>query len=178
MRARTAAVTAAVTVVAASAVFAGGARAEVAVFDDSGDVDSSVDLLRVRVDNGAADPDQVRVRIVQDDLQIGDEVTVFLDTKRRDAGPEWKVTGLPAAEWVLIRTEGWASTAPEVSCASGSMAMHLDTDVTRVVLPRSCLDDLEPGKVRAAVRVFRDDPPARDWARKRRTFLPWVSPGD
>lgn len=178
MRVRTAAATAAVTVLAASAVIAGGAHGEVAVFNDSGDVESSVDLLRIRLDNGEANPRQVRVRIVQEDLLIGDEVTVFLDTKRRDPGPEWKATGVPAAEWVLIRTEGWASTQPEVACAPGSMRMHLDTDVTRLVLPRSCLDDIQPSKVRAAVRVVRDDPAARDWARKRRTFLPWVSPSD
>lgn len=155
----------------------GAAHADVRVFDDAGDVSSSVDILRVRVDNGSTRPGQIRVRITHDDLVIGDEITAFLDVRRRDPGPEWKVTGLPAAEWALIRVERWADTGTEVTCGPGRMRIDQDTDVTRVVVPWSCLGT-SPRKVRVAVRVTRDDPVARDWAAGPRTFLGWVAPAE
>jgi hypothetical protein len=153
--------------------FGGTASADVAVFDDAGDVPSSVDILRVRVDNGSASPDQIRVRIVHDDLVIGDEVTVYLDLRRRDPGPEWKVTGRPAAEWALLRVERWHGRVQDVPCGAGSVRMNEERDVTRVVLPRTCMA-ASPGRVRVAVKVTRDDPVAADWAKAFRTFLPWV----
>lgn len=162
-----------VTALTAMLTVGGAASADVAVFDDAGDVTSTVDILRVRVDNGETRPGQIWVRVVQDDMVIGDEVTVFLDIRPRDPGPEWKVVGRPAAEWGLMRIERWKSVGKEFPCAAGAMRMNEDTDVTRVILPRKCID-AAPGKVRVAVRVTRDDPAAVDWAKAARTWLPWV----
>ncbi|HET7734513.1 MAG TPA: hypothetical protein VFK52_00940 [Nocardioidaceae bacterium] len=158
---------------AAALTIGGPVNADVAVFDDAGDVSSSVDIQRVRVDNGETDPGRIRVRVVQDDLLIGDEVTVYLDLRPRDPGPEWKVTGRPAAEWALLRVERWHGRVRDVPCGAGSMRIDEVRDVTRLVLPFSCLE-VSPRRVRVAVKVTRDDPVAADWAPAFRTFLPWV----
>lgn len=164
-------------IVALSVVATGSAYGDTAVFDDGGDVTSSVDVLRVRVDNGEQERRVVRVRVVQDDLLVGDEVTVFLDTDAQDHGPEWKVAGVPASEWTLLRVETWSSTGQEESCAPGSMRMRLGRDTTRVVLPRRCVGGGDEGALRVAVRATRQDPAARDWAEARRRFLAPVPPG-
>jgi hypothetical protein len=151
------------------------AQADVQRFrDPQGDTRSGVDILSVRVDNSTADRREVRVRIRHDDLRLGHSITVYLDTRPADPGPEFAISGAAGSEYILNRTEGWKNMGRMVPPRCGySMRINEGTEVTRVIVRRSCIG--EPGRVRVAVRAQRDGTPAIDWAASRRTFLGFVS---
>jgi hypothetical protein len=150
------------------------AQADVRRFSDArGDTRSSVDILSVRVDNSTADRREVRVRIRHEDLRLGHSITVYLDTRPADPGPEFAISGAAGSEYILNRTEGWKHMGRMVRPECGySMRIHEGTEATRVIVRRGCIG--KPGKVRVAVRAQRDGTQAVDWAASRRTFLDFV----
>lgn len=172
--------------VASAAAFtlglAGPAGAATMTFDDTrGDVAHGVDLESVTVVNDR----NVRVVIQHADLQrsfrSGASGTVYLDTDRSQAGPEFAfVAGFfEGTDYALARTDGWElrRRAVPLTC-SYEMKLDFAADVTRIRMSRACVD--HPGSVRVAVKAAgeqRDGDVVRDWLGSRREFTSWVARG-
>jgi len=126
------------------------------------------------VDNSTADRSKVVVRVIQEDVRDGDNISVYLDTRRRDRGPEYRLAARFGSEYTLARLETWTRATRFLDCRDNiTLNESSSTDRTRVVLPRKCLGG--PGRVRAAVFVERDSGAgSHDWAKARRTWLKWV----
>jgi hypothetical protein len=158
-----------------SLVFALPAHANVRQFTDArNDTKSSVDIWGVRVDNATADPDKVIVEVRQDDVTFEDSITIYLDTRQTDPGPEYRISGGTGSEFALFRLERWTDRGQLVPFGCGQrLRIHENTDRSRAVFPRACIG--KTGKVRVAVLAERGYPVrSRDWAQARRTWLPWV----
>lgn len=170
-RAKTIAVAAAVIGLA----LAVPADADVRRFTDArNDTSSSVDIRSVRVDNSTTSPNKVIVTVRQDNVRIGDSITIYLDTRPHDPGPEYSIGGAVASEFLMRHRERWKGSGRVVPFDCGyKLKIHQKDDRSRAVMPRSCLGD--PGKVRVAVKVERGYPPAsHDWAKARKTWFSWV----
>lgn len=167
--------TMAVAAATLSLTFALPAHANVRHFTDArNDTKSSVDIWGVRVDNATADPNKVIVKVRQDDVTFEDSITVYLDTRETDPGPEYRISGGTGSEFFLYRVERWTDRGQLVPFGCGQrLRIHENTDRSRAVFPRACIG--KTGKVRVAVEAERGYPVrSRDWAQARRTWLPWV----
>lgn len=150
------------------------ADANVRRFTDSHrDSDSGVDIWSVRVDNSTAVRNEVRIRVKQDDVRFVGSVTIYIDTKPTNPGPEFALFGAAGSEYTFNHTKSWTETRGQVPFRCGyRMRINETTDVTRAVLPRRCLG--EPGAVRVAVHAVGGMDDGRDWAKARRTFFGFV----
>jgi hypothetical protein len=158
-----------------SLTFSLPAQADVRRFIDArDDTPSSVDIWAVAVDNATAHPGKVVVRVRQDDVTFEDSITIYLDTRADDPGPEYAIAGATGSEYYLRRLERWGGPGRLVPYGCGDrLKIHETIDFSRAVLPRKCIG--HPTKVRVAVEVERGYPVrTRDWAKARRTWLPWV----
>ena len=153
---------------------AGPAEANVRRFLDSqSDTSSGIDIWSVRVDNSTADRSEVRVRVRQDDIDNGDSIAIYIDTRPADPGPEFAIFGTAGSEFTMHRMEGWKKPGPLVPFGCGYRErINVGKDLTRAVLPRSCMS--KPGKIRVAVHATRDQPAAGDWAPAKRSWLGFV----
>jgi NMD protein affecting ribosome stability and mRNA decay len=127
------------------------------------------------VDNSSHDLSKVIVGVRQGNIRNGDLIRVYFDTRPRDPGPEFAVTGTYGSEYGMSRMETWTSRRQFIPWECG-YRMRGDAAVghTRIVVPRRCLDG--PSRVRVAVLVQRGYPPtSTDWAKARRSWLDWVS---
>ena len=151
--------------------------------DARGDVAHGVDLESVKVVNEK----NIRVVVQHADLvrsfRSGASMTVYLDTDRSEAGPEFGFAGVlfEGGDYGLLRTvgDGWKlqDRAVPMTC---SYRLRLDyaADVSRIRIARGCLDD--PGAVRVAVRAGgeqADGDIVRDWLDAPRALTPWVARG-
>ncbi len=169
-----------VLVVAAAAVVASiaptvPAHADVRRFTDPRhDTSSTVDILAVRVDNSTTHRNKVIVTVRQANVRFGDSITIYVDTRAKDPGPEYAIAGTTASEYLMRHQERWSGYGKPIPFQCGyRLRIHQRTDATRAVIPRHCLGD--PGRVRVAVKAVRGQPPtSRDWAEARRSWLPWV----
>jgi hypothetical protein len=148
------------------------AQADVGRFTDArNDTSSTVDLWSVRVDNSTSAPNKVIVIVRQDDAQPGDSIMIYLDTRRVDPGPEYMIEGYTGSDAFMYHMKRWNGHGRAVPFRCGwRIRIHERTDITRAVMPRSCLG--LPGSVRVAVQVTRGYPvTSRDWTRTPRTWL-------
>lgn len=154
---------------------AAGAHADVERFTDPrDDTPTSVDIWRVKVDNSTRARNKVIVAVRQDNVRIGDSITIYFDTRRRDRGPEYSISAYVDSEYFMHRREGWARVGRPVPFSCGYSLKIRHDDRSRAVVPRRCLG--HPSKVRVAVKVTRGIPvTSRDWARAPRTWLGWVA---
>ncbi len=166
---------------AVAALLAGtatAAYADVRSFHDADDdTTSPADIRSVRVDNSTAHPGRVAVTVRVDGFgppppSDPDRLDVFVDTRRADPGPEFRLLAVQDA--LLYRVEGWADDGSLVSTDCGYSAVrHRGPARWQVVLPRQCLGS--PGAVRIAVRETTTHPHRDDWAAGRHRFLGWVT---
>ena len=166
-----------VSTIATSVVLIGLAAAPAAAnmrhFDDPvGDTKAYNDIKWVQVHNGGARGKQLVVRIKLGEIRPGDSMRIFVDTRAKDPGPEWRMRGWADSEWRLERVEKWDSPGTVVSC-QGRASMTDNKTVSFWRTQRSCLGVGD--KVRAAVRVQEGSSPQHDWAAAHRTFLGWVN---
>lgn len=179
----------ALTAALSTAVLAGPASAETAVFRDAkGDLDHGADIARVRVVN----EQRVKIRVVHDDLvrsyKSGSSIAVFLDTDRSRRGPEFVLLGatFEGGDYALLRADGWKRASNrQVPLNGGSYDMRLDyqKDVALIRIDRTVLGN--PGAIRVEVKTggeiasegSDDATTARDWLGKPRRFTPWVARG-
>jgi hypothetical protein len=150
------------------------AQADVERFRDArGDAGSSVDILRVRVDNSTIDRSKVVVAVQQKNVRLGDSITIYFDTRRADRGPEYSISAFVDSEYVMNRHEFWGRVGRPVPFECG-YRLRIRDDRSRAVIPRRCLG--RPDEIRVAVKAVRTRPAtSRDWARDRRTWLGWVA---
>jgi hypothetical protein len=174
MRVWRAALVAMVLVAGVLSVSATPATAARVTFEDgANDASRSVDIRSVRVVN----EDRVAVRTTFQNLvnrECGStSLLVYLDTARRNAGPEYVLAGQLFCEWDAFRVEGWRDHTWRrlLQCdidlrtragRGGSATFDVD---------RSCLR--RPGGVRVAVKSsgLRG---SSDWAPRRLAFYPSV----
>lgn len=161
---------------------AGSATAATSAFqDDRGDMDHGADIYGVKVVNEK----NVRVVLEVADLvpsyKSGAGVTVYLDSDRTDAGPEFAFLGgmFEGTDYAMVRTEGWnVPDNPRVVRGFHIMRLDYDNDVARFRMTRAALD--HPGKVRVAVRTSGEQhggDTVHDWLDGRRVWTSWVERG-
>ena len=172
MRTRTALYAAALSV-ATLAATAAPASANVKRFEDPvGDSKAHNDIRWVVLNNGGPTGERLQVRIRMTDVQYGDQLRVFVDTRSNNPGPEWRMTAYPDSEWVLHRVDTWDSPGTVTYCP-GRVRFTEPRDIARWRTSRDCLSVGD--KVRVAVRVQEGSSPQHDWARAYRMFLGWVA---
>jgi hypothetical protein len=151
---------------------------------DPQDTSHGSDLRAVRVHNGERNLVVVtRHTDLRRDPATGSAGAVYIDTDRRDRGPEFVFLGgfFDGTDYALVHTEGFGHRKWGAR-ATGSYAMRIDyaTDEVRMRMSRNALD--QPGKVRIAVRVSgtRTDGSSAglvDWLGAPHSFTPWVARG-
>ncbi|UPK74919.1 hypothetical protein MU582_21200 [Nocardioidaceae bacterium SCSIO 66511] len=137
--------------------------------DKRGDAKGSIDITKVRVDNSTKHRNKVVVRVKQRGFRSGGLVEVYLDTKPKRKGPEFRLTGYVGSEYAMRRMKSWKKPGSVVKCPGYAMKM-VGKGKTRAVFKRGCIG--KPGKVRVAVHTNRGN--RSDWARGVFRWLGWV----
>lgn len=112
------------------------------------------------------------------DPASGSGGAVYLDTDRRDAGPEFVFVGgyFEGTDYQLLHTEGFGSEQwGQVADGSWQMSVDYTADRVRMRMSRAALD--RPEEVRVAVRVSGPRADSVDWLRSPRALTPWVARG-
>lgn len=155
------------------------AQAEVYGIDDPADASASLtDIHALSVRHGA---DNVVVKVRFADLRRKGSagMSVFLDSDRASAGPEY-VLGMglsDGTDYLLTPADGWRSAQQSVDCDYQAW-LRYDRDVAKVWISRGCLD--EPEEVRVSVKMTDDSDashPITDWAPGKRRFTLPVAQG-
>ena len=143
--------------------------ATISIDDDSGDTGSRSDIRKVVVEHTNA---KLRVKTRLDEVVVGVEYAVYIDTRRANRGPEWLISAYPDSEWVILRVSGWNDDGePGPQCGRARYSLESDPAVAKVRLPTRCLAMRD--RVRVAVRMH-DAGNGVDWAPARRDFSRWV----
>jgi hypothetical protein len=162
----------------------GAANAASIGVKDPQDTSHGSDLRAVQLKNGTRNVVVVTSHTnLRRDPSTGSSGAVYVDTDRRDKGPEYVFVGgyFEGTDYQLLHTEGFGHKrwgAP----AEGSYEMTVDyaKEQVRMRMSRHVLG--RPGTVRVAVRVSgarRDGTSTGlvDWLGEPRSFTPWVARG-
>jgi hypothetical protein len=151
---------------------------------DPQDTSHGSDLRSVQVHNGQRNLVVVtRHTNLRRDPATGSAGAVYIDTDRRDRGPEFVFLGgfFDGTDFALVHTEGFG-VRKWGDRVRGSYAMRIDyaADQVRMRMSRKALG--HPGEVRVAVRVSgtRSDGSSAglvDWLGEPHSFTPWVAKG-
>ena len=170
--------------------FAGTALADTSVFKDArGDMSQGADIRKVRVINGE---ERLKINVVHRDLvrsfRSGSSISVFIDTDRAQAGPEYVFVGgtFEGADYALLPADGFqAAGNRQVPLHGGTYQMKLDyvRDVARITIDQVVLED--PADVRVEVKTGAEMLPEGgaaadnevDWLNAPRKFTSWVAKG-
>ena len=158
---------------------AGGAWAQTRSFSDAaGDSGRAPDIRTVDVSYAKAL--RIQAHHVGPKLSVTTSVTYWLDTRRRDKGPEYRAFAVPNSDsFGLLRVEGWKSKGTPVKCRGLRMRADIFDQTRTLTLraPGRCIGD--PPRVRVAVRVLKHGKggPWRDWAPAAFHFYGWVGRG-
>ena len=163
-----------------SAVLAGTvapAFGATASFPDPVDTPDGADVISMKVKH------ENRVKVVLEHTggqkKAAVDLTYWLDTKSRNAGPEYRVWFAANADgFQFRRVDTWRDRGTEVECARfGAKADAFSDDPFVMWVHRSCVGD--PRKVRVGVRAraFEDGATAVDWVPAKRQFSGWVRRG-
>ena len=173
----------ALTAAALPTVLAGSASAEQFGIDDPHDSSHGSDLHALHVRNAG---ENVDVTTHHADLRrapsTGSAGTIYVDTDRRDRGPEYVFVGgfYEGTDYRLLETEGFGRSAWGDSIEHGDYIMRVSyaKDRVRIRMSRAALGN--PDDVRVAVRISgttKDGSSVVDWAGKPRSFTPWIARG-
>lgn len=165
------------------------AQANVARFNDSlTDQAGEVGIHWVALDNSTASVDKIKVLTRVGEIPSEPDGSpplqqLYIDTRPANPGPEYRV--LTGQDIGLYRVDGWRDAGRYIAATCGGSA-HYGGYVGRypktgshynrifVSIKRGCIGN--PGKVRVAVHTyFHPNRGPQDWARARKSFLPWVS---
>lgn len=150
------------------------AHADTTVFRDrANDTGSSADITRVKVANGSGGGARIAVRASTGELGLDDLFTIWYDTNRGDAGPEYKFVVLPDSDTIeLRRLESFGDAGTVVPCDGIRASADTDgPDEIHVSIPRRCMGN--PGTIRVSLRgrYVVDGDRVRDWAPSERRFF-------
>lgn len=153
-------------------VWAPVALAATISYDDTvGETRSRSDIKRVVVEHQRRE-NRLSVKARLTKVVYGVEFAVYLDTRRRNSGPEWKISGYADSEWGILKIKGWRDKGrPGPVCGRARYSKSTDAPVARVRIPTKCV------KIRSSVRVavaMVDSRNGTDWVPRRRSFLPPV----
>lgn len=165
---------AAVVLASALLVVSGGVvNAATRVFTDPNDA-PAIDIRKVHVTYRGL----LRVRVEHDGrLAIGQLYAFWIDTRRRNAGPEYYAAFRPNSDNLsLKRVSGFGDrTKTSTTCKridGGANALRPHGDVTFRVAGK-CLGN--PNRVRTSVHFFTTNGSSADWAPAHRRLYPWVN---
>jgi hypothetical protein len=177
MRSRTALTAGAA--LALAGLVAAPAHAEFYSIDDPADATASLtDITALHAKHGAANV-LVKVRFRDLTRSSAAAVSVFLDTDRDTAGPEYVLTsGLgDGTDYVLTRAEGWRASDRRVDCDYEARLRWGVRNTFRVRISRDCLG--KPHAVRVSAKMVDQadgSHPVVDWVPERhRWSLPVAS---
>lgn len=146
-------------------------------FPDPVDNPEGADVTAVRVTH----ENRVRVALRHNGLDDHGAVamTYWLDTKPRNAGPEYRIRFAANADGFKIRrVDTWGDKGRSVDCTRyGARGDTFSDDPITMWVHRSCVGD--PHKVRVGVRVrgIEDGTVSVDWAPGKHRFTGWVRRG-
>jgi hypothetical protein len=168
----------------ATIALASPANADSIGVTDPADTSHGSDLRAVEVKNG---DHRVVVTTTHTNLRrdprTGSGGAIYIDTDRRDRGPEFVFVGgfFSGTDYALLHTEGFGARKWGEP-VDGSYRMRIDyaDEQVRMRMSRAALDN--PGRVRVAVRVAgtRSDGSGGelvDWLGEPHSFTPWVARG-
>ena len=142
--------------------------------DPNGDTGLPADLTTVKVTNGS---ELVKVKARPGRVEFEDFFTYWLDTRPKNAGPEYRVDVVPNSDaFGITRVDAFGQQGTPVPCAGlRARADNSAPEWISISVPRSCLDN--PGKVRVAIkaRYTDEDTSVVDWAPAKRKFSGWVA---
>jgi hypothetical protein len=153
-------------------VVSGGASAATRTFTDPDDSDT-IDIRAVRV----AYANWMRVRVKHDGpIEAGQVYAFWIDTRRRNPGPEYYTSFRPNAEVEpLNRVSGFNDpTRTPIACEKVAAAADIGRPraAVRLRVGGDCLGD--PDRVRISVNFRNPDGLSADWAPARRQLYPPV----
>lgn len=145
--------------------------------DPAGDSGAATDIRRVDVSyTGKA----LRVVIRYPGSTLRDSFPrVWIDSRRKDKGPEFRASAIPNSEdFGMRRTENFnrPDSGAYVTCPRFRVFADGNPGApprSRFVIPARCIGD--PSKVRVAVEMVSLDDASSDWSRDVRRFLPWLT---
>lgn len=181
---KTIASTAALTAAALTLGLAGPAHAESIRVSDPQDTFHGSDLRAVQVKHHQRNVVVVTSHTdLRRDPRTGSAGAVYIDTNRKDAGPEFVFVGgyFEGTDYQLLETEGFGHrTWGEPVDGSYSMRVRYGHDLVRMRVSRAAIG--KPAQVRVAVRVSgtRTDGTSTglvDWLGARRSFTSWLARG-
>ena len=149
------------------------ANAEIRQFTDpAGDSGNSVDFTRATVTYNKVL--RVSAAYPQSELELNTLLNVWLDTKRSDPGPEYKVSALADSDFLgIFPVERFGGpTGEAVNCPSFAARVSTFTTLPRVwvKMKATCVD--APDKVRVAIQARHGGD--SEWIKAPQTFLPPV----
>jgi len=171
VRPRTLLTVAAALAVAAVALPANAATAATELFPDAtGDTASRSDIGWVEVTN-SRQHDRLAVRVGLSRVLYGVTLTVWVDTRAKNPGPELRMVAYADSEWALYRVDRWGQRGTRTPLCGRVRYSKSTPHVAGWRTTRTCLD-VRRG-VRVAVRV-KDTGHGADWAPAPRHFLDTV----
>ena len=149
------------------------ASAATSTFNDRvNETKSNSDVRWVRVDNDRS-KNRFHAVVGIDEINLGSQLTIYVDRKRANKGPELRMVAHPDSEWTLFRVKRWGQHGREIpTCGRVSMSAFKHEHKAQWRATRTCL--AIDGPVRVAVKVL-DGKNHVDWAPKHRKFYPLVS---
>jgi hypothetical protein len=157
-------------------LIAAPAHANTRAFTDrQRDAPRSIDILDAKVNNGDTKPTQVRVqvRFRNINLQGGNGYFLYLDTRPKHPGPEYRYV-VGGSEYEFYRMRTWRNPITALPCRDKVRIHHTaHADTLAFVIPRSCLGDAN--RVRISARGATSSPYRQDWAPGFHRFYPWVA---
>jgi hypothetical protein len=163
-------------------VLAGPAHAELYGIDDPEDTHHGSDVLSLSVRNAGESIDVTTQHLgLRRDPDTGSAGRVYLDTDRRDRGPEYVFVGgfYAGTDYTLMKTEGFARKQWGHPLRHADYLMKVDyrEETVRFRIHRPGVGN--PDEVRVAVRVSgtRTDGTSHglvDWVGKKHGFTPWI----
>ena len=151
------------------------AAADVTVFSDrNNDARSTVDIEKVRVDNGK----RVVVTTTFDNLRksFAGGLGVYFDIRGPDRGPEYVAAGginAQGTDWQIAQIENWRHGHSQLLYRCDiDMRVSFKKDKATFDIARRCLQ--RPGRIRVAAHSTGQRASQRDWAPKRHRFYDWV----
>jgi hypothetical protein len=163
----------------------GPAHAELYGIDDPQDTFHGSDILALQIRNGQ---ENLNVTTFHSNLRrdpaTGSGGTVYVDTERNDAGPEYVFVGgfTRGTDYQLLETEGFGARRWGDPVENGDYVMRVryGKDRVQVRMSRAALGNPGAVRVSATASGTRTDGTSDglvDWVGKRRSFTPWIARG-
>jgi hypothetical protein len=170
---------AAVPALALAALVPAPAHGEFYSIDDPADAKASLTDIYGLETNHGSDNLLVKVRFSELMRSSAAAVSVFVDTDRGAAGPEYVLSsGLgDGTDYVLTAADGWRGIDDPIDC-DYTARPRWGREVFRAVISRGCFDRVP--SVRVSVKMVDQadgSRPVRDWAPKRKRWTLPVATG-